>query len=67
MNATCSRLKDLRIQNNKTQKEMGEILGTSANMYQKYEYGQVELPVRHAKKLGEYFKFDWWTLYEEGK
>ena len=64
MNATCSRLKDLRIQNNKTQKEMGEILGTSANMYQKYEYGQVELPVRHAKKLGEYFKFDWWILYE---
>lgn len=65
MNATCSRLKDLRIQNNKTQKEMGEILGTSANMYQKYEYGRVGLPVRHAKKLGEYFKFDWWILYED--
>ena len=65
MNATCSRLKDLRIQNKKTQKEMGEILGTSANMYQKYEYRLVELPVRHAKKLGEYFKFDWWLLYED--
>lgn len=66
MNATCSRLKDLRIKNKKTQKEIGEILGTSANMYQKYEYGQVELPVRHAKKLGYYFKFNWWELYEGG-
>lgn len=65
MNTICSGLKELRIKNKKTQKEMGEILGTSANMYQKYEYRQVELPVRHAKKLGEYFNFDWWLLYED--
>ena len=65
MNTICSGLRKLRTINKKTQKEMGEILGTSANMYQKYEYRQVELPVRHAKKLGEYFKFDWWLLYEE--
>ena len=65
MNTTCSRLRDLRLKNKKTQKEIGEILGTSTNMYQKYEYGQVELPVRHAKKLGEYFKFNWWELYED--
>lgn len=65
MNTICSSLRELRIKNKKTQKEMGDILGTSANMYQKYEYKQVELPVRHAKKLGEYFKFDWWLLYED--
>ena len=65
MNTICSGLRKLRTKNKKTQREMGEILGTSANMYQKYEYRQVELPVRHAKKLGEYFKFDWWLLYEE--
>lgn len=65
MNTICSGLRELRIKNKKTQKEMGVILGTSANMYQKYEYKQVELPVRHAKKLGEYFKFDWWLLYED--
>ncbi len=51
--------------NKKTQKEMGEILGTSTNMYQKYEYRQVELPVRHAQKLGKHFNFDWWLLYED--
>ena len=65
MNTICSGLRELSIKNKKTQKEMGEILGTSANMYQKYEYRQVELPVRHAKRLGEYFKFDWWLLYED--
>ncbi|WP_099321142.1 helix-turn-helix domain-containing protein [Anaerococcus sp. Marseille-P3625] len=65
MNTTYSRIRDLRLKNKKTQKEIGEILGTSANMYQKYEYGQVELPVRHAKKLGKYFKFNWWELYED--
>lgn len=65
MNTICSGLRKLRKMNGKTQKEMGEILGTSANMYQKYEYRQVELPVRHAKKLGEYFNFDWWLLYED--
>ena len=47
-----------------TQKEIGKLLGTSGNMYQKYEYGQVELPVRHAKKLGKLYKVDWWKLYE---
>lgn len=65
MDTICSGLRKLRTKNKKTQKEMGEILGTSANMYQKYEYRQVELPVRHAKKLGKYFKFDWWLLYED--
>lgn len=65
MSTICSGLRELRTKNNKTQKDMGEILGTSANMYQKYEYRQVELPVRHAIKLGEYFNFDWWELYED--
>lgn len=64
-NTICSGLRELRTKNKKTQKEMGEILGTSANMYQRYEYEMLELPVRHAKKLGEYFKFDWWLLYED--
>lgn len=65
MKTTSSRLRNLRLKNKKTQKEIGEILGTSANMYQKYEYGQVELPVRHAKRLGEYFDIKWREIYEE--
>lgn len=66
MNTTCSRLKEFRLKNGYTQKEIGEKLGTSTNMYQKYEYGHVELPVRHAKKLGKLYKMDWWRLYVEG-
>lgn len=64
MDTICSRLKEFRVTNELTQKEIGEELGTSTNMYQKYEYGQVELPVRHAKKLGKLYKIDWWKLYE---
>lgn len=64
MSIICKGLRELRLKSNKTQKEMGEILGTSTNMYQKYEYRKVELPVRHAIKLGEYFKFNWWELYD---
>lgn len=65
METRYSMLKDLREKNNVTQKQVGEILGIRANMYQKYEYGLIELPVKHAKRLGDYFKFDWWSLYED--
>lgn len=65
MDTIYSRLRELRIDNNMTQKEIGQYLGTSGNMYQKYEYGYVELPVRHAKKLGNLYEIDWWKLYEE--
>lgn len=65
MDTIYNRLRELRIKNNLTQKEIGKLLGTSGNMYQKYEYGQLELPVRHAKKLGKIYKIDWWILYED--
>lgn len=64
MDTIYCRLREFRIKNKMTQKEIGKLLGTSGNMYQKYEYGQVELPVRHAKKLGKLYKVDWWKLYE---
>lgn len=67
MNTIYSNLKEFRLKNGYTQREIGEELGTSTNMYQKYEYKKVELPVRHAKKLGELYKIDWWILYEEDK
>lgn len=60
----CSGLRKFRVENGKTQREMAEVLGIRINSYQRYEYEMLELPVRHAKKLGEYFKFDWWLLYE---
>lgn len=64
MNTRYSTLRDFRLENKYTQKEIGQVLGTSTNMYQKYEYGHVELPVKHAKKLGNLYKVDWWRLYD---
>lgn len=65
MDTRYSRLKELRVHNSMTQKDFGKILGIKTNMYQKYEYGLMELPVKHAKTLGKYFNFDWWMLYED--
>ena len=65
MDTICSILREFRLKNGYSQREIGEVIGTSTNMYQKYEYGQVELPVRHAKKLGKLYKIDWWILYED--
>lgn len=65
METRSSKLRKLRIDFKKSQREFGDILGIHPNMYQKYEYGNIELPVKHAKKLGEVFGFDWWVLYED--
>ena len=64
MYTTYSILRELRLENNLTQREVGNVLGIRTNMYQKYEYGKLELPIRHAKKLGKLYVIDWWTLYE---
>ena len=65
MDTIYSMLRDLRVKNNLTQREVGNILGIRTNMYQKYEYGKLELPIKHAKKLGKLYVIDWWTLYDD--
>lgn len=42
-----------------------EVLEIRRNMHQRYEYGKLELPVRHAKRLGAFYGIDWWKFYEE--
>lgn len=59
------KLKELRIKNKMSQKEMGEIIGVNDRAIGNYERGIRMLSVDKAKKLGEYFKFDWWELYED--
>lgn len=59
------KLKELRIKNKMSQKEMGEIIGVNYRAIGNYERGDRMLSVHKAKKLGEYFKFDWWELYED--
>ena len=45
------RMRDLREDNDKTQNEIAELLGTSQTMYARYERGANELPIRHLISL----------------
>ncbi len=50
------RIRDLREDSDKTQKEIAELLGTSQTMYARYERGANELPIRHLIILCQYYK-----------
>lgn len=65
METRYSMLKGLRKKYKVTQKFIAEILEIRTNVYQGYEYGNRELPIKHAKRLGRFFQFDWWLLYED--
>lgn len=49
------RIRDLREDNDKTQQEIADFLGTSQTMYARYERGANELPIRHLLKLADYY------------
>lgn len=55
MKSMIKKLRDLREDNDLTQEAVAKILGTSQTMYARYERGANELPVRHLKKLCEYY------------
>ena len=48
-------IRDLREDNDKTQAEIAEILGTSQTMYARYERGANELPIHHLITLCKYY------------
>lgn len=48
-------IRDLREDNDKTQQEIADILGTSQTMYARYERGANELPIHHLIKLCDYY------------
>ena len=50
------RMRDLREDNDKTHKDIADVLGTSQTMYARYERGANELPVRHLLTLCDYYK-----------
>lgn len=50
------RLRDLREDNDKTQQEIADILGTSQTMYARYERGANEIPIHHLITLCKYYK-----------
>ena len=50
------RMRDLREDNDKTQQEIADIIGTSQTMYARYERGANELPIHHLIKLCKFYK-----------
>ena len=44
-------MRELREDNDKTQQELADYLGTSQTMYARYERGANELPIRHLISL----------------
>lgn len=49
------RMRNLREDNDKTQKELASILKTSQTMYARYERGANELPIRHLITLARFY------------
>ena len=51
-----SYLRSLREDNDLTQQEIANVLGTSQTMYARYERGANELPIRHFITLCKFYK-----------
>ena len=49
------RVRDLREDNDKTQKQIAELLNMHVTVYQRYERGERELPLWAAIKLADYY------------
>ena len=49
------RLKEIRVDRDKTQAEIASILKTSQSYYAKYENGKHDLPIYHLKTLCLYY------------
>lgn len=60
-----NKLKQFRRQKYRNQKGFADIMGVHVNSYRRFETNESELPVSCAKKLGDYFKINWWELYDE--
>ena len=51
-----TQIRDLREDNDLTQREVAEYLGTSQTMYARYERGANELPIHHLISLCSLYK-----------
>lgn len=49
------RMRNLREDNDLTQKEVAALLETSQTMYARYERGANEMPIRHLIRLANYY------------
>ena len=53
--ALYRRMRDLREDNDKTQKQIAELLNMQLTVYQRYERGERELPLWAAIKLANFY------------
>lgn len=53
--AVYGRLRDLREDADKTQAQIAELLGTTAQYYGRYEKGGIDLPLSRAVQLADYY------------
>ncbi len=53
--ALYRRVRDLREDNDKTQKQIADILNMQLTVYQRYERGERELPLWAAVKLADFY------------
>lgn len=49
------RIEDLRVDHDKTQQEIANILGCQREVYRRYEKGYRELPLSYAIRLADYY------------
>ncbi len=49
------KLKSLRTENKKTQKDLATYLSTTQQVYSRYESGKNELPIKHLIALSKYY------------
>ena len=49
-------IRELREDNDKTQKEIADYLGTTQQVYSRYEKGENAMPIRHIISLCKYYK-----------
>ena len=55
MRTTIEKIRGLREDNDLTQRQLADVLGTSQTMYARYERGANELPLRHLITLCKFY------------
>ena len=56
MKTYLERIRELREDSDKTQAEVAAFLGTTQQVYSRYEKGENEMPVRHIVSLCRFYK-----------
>ena len=56
MKTYVERIRELREDNDLTQREIARYLGTTQQVYSRYEKGENEIPVRHIVSLCRYYR-----------